>query len=134
MNVLYVSVRYIGILSFVYLPGSVNKCYANKTLSLDSALTLLLGLPSVLVTDVGTVIGLAQRWTIFIVNIMLDEYHASHHNYSVICHVSAIQNDVHLSRCDLPGCHDCLRSDRRSSKQPCFRGGAYPLRHLLVCS
>jgi hypothetical protein len=52
MTVLYISVRYVGMLSF--------------------GITILLGLPPVSVTDVGcTILGLLQWWMIFVVNAML---------------------------------------------------------------
>lgn len=52
MTVLYISVRYVGMLAF--------------------GISILLGLPSVSVTDVGcTILGLAQWWIVFVVNVML---------------------------------------------------------------
>jgi len=46
---------------------------------------------------------------------------ASHHHYSVACHVSTIQKDLDLSHCLLPGCQHFRRICRRIYNDACLR-------------
>jgi len=48
--------------------------------------------------------------------------HASHHDGSVACHVSAIQKDAHLACCSLPEYHDRMRGDYCNRDEPYHRG------------
>lgn len=52
---------------------------------------------------------------------MIWNTHASHHDCSVICHVSAIEKSVYLSRYNLLGYPDHFRSNYRNSEQVYLR-------------
>jgi hypothetical protein len=80
---------------------------------------------SSLTVFLGTIVYFLKDWTGAIVNAILGGellqwlhyhsdidmiYYSSHHNCSVTCHVSAIQTNVDISHCNLPGYPDYLRN------------------------
>jgi len=60
------------------------------------------------------------------------QHHASHHNRSFICHVSAIQKDVHLSHCNIHGCRGGIRDVHLEWDQWCAIWSA--LKPLIINS
>jgi hypothetical protein len=88
----------------------------------------------------GLIVDITGNWMIVVANFVLGgellswrisavaltwlKYHASHHDHSLTCHVSAIQKDAYLSLCNLPGISVRFYSNDCDTRHWCVRGWA----------